>query len=1015
MSSLIEYNHDQLAAIEHPHAPLMILAGPGTGKTATLVGRIAHLIRAGDTPAEQILALTFTERAAAELKERIALAVESESTGQALSATTFHSFCYRVVLEFRPAYSERILMAEGDALFLLQEHYTELPELLSKQFRMDPILAIKSCYKFFSRLHDELILLEDLSANLQASERAYENLLAEGEAVEADLEQLNQLRDLSQIYPLYEQWKAAEGFIDYGDMITGCWEILQDPDNLKVLQQRFRTVIVDEFQDNNYALNLVVDKMVAEHGSITVVGDEDQCIYSFRGASPSNFIGFEARYGEHPQFAKILLQTNYRSTQPIIDLAAAVINENSERTPKAFHADRTGTSQPVVIISDAKAHASQLAAHIAGLLSTGTRSEELAILVRSNKQARDFVAALNALNIPSTFQDVNFFQLPAIRTALAWFALLGKTASAGLGAHRVISKVLNRVPTTDEISWVMEQLDLPYYHRKSNPEFAPDDPDLTSLVQKLNALINKAKTTSVSRMVRRCLVESRLYREHYSRGYYSDRVALVNLNQLIKLSTEFTHSHTGATLDRFYNYLTVMSATASIQPELPELVGSNDVIQVLTIHQAKGLEFKHVLMARLASGSFPTNYRQQPAVAEPPIAWRRYHSGQSTAKAYYYAEERRIFYVGITRAQEQLTLFVPEKRKSPLVKNIPPQLITESNAMATSESTERSSGANLIMQLKSELSKELASDRYDNARHIINAIEFADQLSRGLNPDYSHSPLVERLANVFGAVASEPVPQSELIELSASRMDDYERCGLMYKFKYIEKIPPREDSKPALVFGNLIHRVLEEYHGCEGEAQIHLLDILSSKWDPTEFSFSQQADEYYAEAEKVLKQYETYLAAQQYPPSTLAVEHKFRFQLGAAIITGRIDHIYASVDGGINLIDYKTSKTKLSQRDAEKQLQLALYAIYCEQARDVTLQGIQLGRPPEAVTFFFVRDPDPEVRIQYSAEALMLHRGHIEEITSSIRQRIFDATTNERTCMNCDFKDLICPKWETGS
>jgi RecB family exonuclease len=332
--------------------------------------------------------------------------------------------------------------------------------------------------------------------------------------------------------------------------------------------------------------------------------------------------------------------------------------------------------------------------------------------------------------------------------------------------------------------------------------------------------------------------------------------------------------------------------------------------------------------------------------------------------------------------------------------------------MATPESTEQSASANLIMHLKSDLTRELAGDRYDNARHIIDAIEIADQFSRGLNPDYSHSPLKERLANAFGKVSGDPLPQSELLELSASRMDDYERCGLLYKFKHIEKIPSRDDSKPALVFGNLIHRVLEEYHAGEGGKQTQLLAILSSKWDPTEFSFSQQADEYYAEATDVLEQYEAYLAARQYPPSTLAVEYPFRFQLGDAMITGRIDHIYASAAGGINLIDYKTSKTKVSQKVAEQQLQLALYAIYCEQAKDVTLKGIPLGHKPEAVTFFFVRDPDPEVRIQYSEEALMLHREHIKEITSSIRQRIFEPTTIERTCMTCDFKDLICPKWE---
>ncbi len=992
----------------------MILAGPGTGKTATLVGRIAHLIQADGLSPDSILALTFTERAAGELKHKIAMAVGSDTVGHALSAATFHSFCYRIVLEFRPEYAEHILMTEGDALFMLQERYDEFPQLQSQQFRIDPILAIKSCIKFFSRLNDELISMDQLAAKLQQSASDYDNLKATGKADDGDLEQLHQLRDLCSIYPLYNQWKAAEGFIDYGDMITGCWEILQNHTHLNELQQRYQTVVVDEFQDNNYALNLVVDKLVAQHSSITVVGDEDQCIYSFRGANPINFIRFEERYSSHPQFAKILLQINYRSTQPIIDLASGVINENSARTTKAFMTNRVGMTKPEVLIADAKTHATELAYHIASLVESGSQLADLAVLVRSNKQARDFVTALSGLNLPSTFQDINFFQLPAIRTALAWFALIGKTDHAGLGAHRVVSTVLNRIPTSDELMWVMNQLGMPLYRQRHDHQVTPDNLKLTGLVNLLKELLEQADKHTADQMARDCLVRSRLYRKHYTRGNYSDRVALINLNHLLELSTNFSRSHAEATLGRFYNYLIVMSSTGSIQPALPDLDGAADAVKVLTIHQSKGLQFKHVLMGKLASGSFPTNYRKPNAVNEPPMSWRRYRNDEADAKAEYYAEERRIFYVGLTRAQDQITLLVPEKRKSPLVKNIPSQLITETIAMATTDTTEQSAGAKLIMQLKSELAKELGGNHYDNARQLIDAIDIADQLARGLKPDYSQSPIADRLMAAFSNIETDPVPQSELIELSASRMDDYERCGLMYKFKHIEKIPPSVANRPFLVFGNLIHNILEVYHSHEGDQQVQLLDILALKWDLSKYDFKQQAAEYRTKAEDALKQYAAFLEAQQYPPSTLAVEHQFRFQLGEAMITGRIDHIYKSANGGINLIDYKTSR-KMDQKAAEKKLQLAVYAIYCEQAKDVELQGTHLGRSPEAVTFLFVGDPDPEVRIQYSPDALLLHREHIQDITSNIRKKIFEPTVIDRNCEYCDYKDLICPKWEKES
>ncbi|MCH7521202.1 MAG: ATP-dependent helicase [Candidatus Marinimicrobia bacterium] len=907
---------DQRRAITHPLAPLMILAGPGTGKTFTLIHRIGHLISHRGVAPQSILALTFTERGAGELQTRI-----REQTGvqEKIAAMTFHAFCYQVVQEFLPEFRSRRLMTTGDILFLLREHFSELTGLQSATFRGYPMRAIQAFHSFFDRVRDELIppsrfpeLLRKTRAGMEQEIMVLEESKGPGwqkKVRELD-ERYRQLQDHCQVYPRYQQWKGQEGFMDYGDMITECWHLLSEqPGVLAALQERYQTIIVDEFQDNNHALNLIVEQLVLRHLSITVVGDEDQCIYSFRGASAHNFVDFQHRYGHHPAFGLIVLKDNFRSTQPILNLAEAAIRSNPDRTPKQLAAHHPGRELPRLLISRLGDHVPLLVTELTRHAERGRPLEELAVLVDSNVQAHKVVDGLAQGGIPTGYVHVEFFRLPAIRTALAWCDLAAGTHSAGMALHRVFSTQLGRPPDGETFAWLIGRLTtLDQNHREIAPPPSSVSPALERLAQHVERLQQQAQTVPADELLWNIYTVSGLYRRHYRSGAYYDRLTLLNLNHLLKIAQSFVRQRKERSLRRFMRYMGVMRQAGSVEGIVPPHGLPSGAVQVMTVHQAKGLEFSQVYIPFLASGSFPKNYTPPREVREPPPDWHPWQSGRhSDPKEAYYQEKRRVFYVALTRAKDGVTFLAPEKRRSQLVKNLPSKWYVEESPMAATDTPPVSTHQELQTRLGQRLSQELADHRYPQAHELVQALELVDQHERGLTPDWSVSPLGSELRGKLEGPAATP-PTGEAFTLSSSKIVTYENCPLQYRFQHIDHVPTKDESSPALIFGRVVHQVLEAYHHIDNhQAQRSILEILEDKWTPGEFAFPQESDQHYQDAVEILTRY-----ASGHPPDEpqiAAVEHPFEFEQSGIVIRGKIDRIDVDPAGRITLIDYKTSRS----------------------------------------------------------------------------------------------------------
>ncbi|MFQ6613650.1 MAG: ATP-dependent helicase, partial [Fidelibacterota bacterium] len=441
-----EPTYRQLSAITAPPGPLMILAGAGTGKTFTILQRVLRQVTEGRMRPDQVVILTYTEKATRDLLRKLRNLDFPEA--EDLTVATFHSFCIRIIKEFNPdILANKTLIGQGDHLFLLARKIDDMNFLSSPVFRSDPLKAIwQSFIPFFSRARDELYTPEDLRKKISAMEGIENEETDSFPGVSPKVipeERQLQLQDLVTAYAKYQEWKEEQGYLDYGDMILNCWKIIRnDTDVVKEVRSRHRHFIIDEYQDNNYALNRIIKRIVEENPSVTVVGDQDQCIYSFRGANYYTVMDFETTYLRKLPERKVTLEENFRSTREILDLANAVISQDQNRVAKRLVSSqgRSGP-RPVWHVAENSLTPEVVLKLIRQAISAGRSYDELAVLCRTTAKVKEISQTLERQGIPvDSFVDY-FFGVPAIRDILAWSEVLVEGEYFGPALGRLLNSV----------------------------------------------------------------------------------------------------------------------------------------------------------------------------------------------------------------------------------------------------------------------------------------------------------------------------------------------------------------------------------------------------------------------------------------------------------------------------------------------------------------------------------------------------------------------------------------------
>ncbi|HET7743415.1 MAG TPA: UvrD-helicase domain-containing protein [Gaiellaceae bacterium] len=604
-SYLADLNEAQREAVLATEGPLLVVAGAGSGKTRVLTYRVAHLIRTCGVKPNEILAITFTNKAAGEMRERLERMLGG--TARAIWILTFHAACGRILrreaerLGYRSTFS---IYDDQDQVRLVKAC---LEELGKDPKRFSP----RGIHAQISRMKNELVLPEEALARVAS--------FWDQTVVEA--------------YELYQRRLHASNAVDFDDLLMLTVEVLRRfPDALERWRKAFRYVLVDEYQDTNHAQYRLLQLLGGEHGNVCAVGDQDQSIYSFRSADIRNIVEFEKDF---PGTRVVTLEQNYRSTNTILRAANAVIEQNTERKPKRLFSD-LGEGDPVRVIEveDEHAEARFVAAEIAGLIDNGLSANEIAVFYRTNAQSRVLEDVLVRQDVPyQVIGGPRFYERAEIRDATAYLSVLANPQDA-TSLLRIANRPRRGIGDTSIARLVThaEATGRTLFQAMADPEAAAVSPASCRAIRAFHATMESLMALSqelpVDELLERVLEKTETTEALEVERTIEARGRLENLEELVGVAREYRQQTEEATLAGFLQDISLVSDQDTIRDD-------RGLVTLMTLHNAKGLEFRAVFMIGMEEGVFP----HARSIEEQGVE-----------------EERRLCYVGMTRAMERLTL-----------------------------------------------------------------------------------------------------------------------------------------------------------------------------------------------------------------------------------------------------------------------------------------------------------------------------------------------------------------------
>src|SRR5579859_7908108 len=659
----LQLNEAQRRAITHGEGPLLVIAGAGTGKTRVITERIRYLLQTNTSlSGENILGLTFTNKAAGEMKARVVRATGER--GKTVTLATFHAFCENLLKEAAP---ERLMIDKVDHWILLRRNLERLK--LDKYRRLaDPGQFLNDFVDFFSRCQDELVSSEDyqsyadgLAAQLDADRAALDEDAFKERVVEVALQQ-----EIARAYRASEELLREKKRVSFGSLITGAVELLDtDGDLRQTLQEKYHYVLVDEFQDTNIAQLRLLELLAGERKNIVAVGDNDQAIYRFRGASFGSFKLFLERFagwreGQDSTQFRVLLKENYRSTPNILRVATQVIaqNETSADFPnKVLEPSRPeGERVRIAELATAEEEALWVAGQIERGHKAGKKWSEFAVLYRQHAHRDLLVPELARRKIPFVISKLSILGHPLVRDVLAYLRLIARPYD-DVSCARVLSAPAWGLEPR-ELVWLAERAKKEGKHTRlydvlQRPQAElPFDTRHAALGQLVEYLGGQRKAMR-RRTAREILSDLMEWLEIPARASGQDQKYVKRLTEFAK---EWEAKSETRKLPEFLEYLDYFqqaNETIALDDEAP-----GDAVQLMTVHGAKGLEFEQVYVLRVNSRAFPASERMP--LFTFPVELMKEELPQGD---FHTQEERRLFYVALTRAKERLTLTtLTEKR-----------------------------------------------------------------------------------------------------------------------------------------------------------------------------------------------------------------------------------------------------------------------------------------------------------------------------------------------------------------
>ena len=972
----LKLNEAQRRAITHGEGPLLVIAGAGTGKTRVITERIRHLLQTDHSlSGENILALTFTKKAAGEMKSRVIKAVGAR--GKTVTLATFHSFCETLLKDAKPGLTP---LEEVDQWILLRCNLARLR--LEKYRRLaEPGQFLSDFIKFFSRCQDELVSSDDFQLYVDGLARQLE---AERAAMDEDTykeraEHVALQQEIARVYRASEELLREKRAVALSGLIPQAIALLQQDSALRIrLQTRFRHILVDEFQDTNIAQLELLHLLSAEPRNIVVVGDNDQAIYRFRGASFGSFKLFLERFagwraGKDSMRFRVTLTENYRSTPNILRVATQVIaqNEVSADFPKKilFATKPEGERIRIAELPTAEDEAPWVAGELERLHSAGHPWKDFAVLYRQHAHRDLLVEELVKRKIPFVISRLSILEHPLVRDVLAYLRLIAKPFD-DIACARVLAAPAWHQEAADLVRLAeraAKKRGTALYDVLQAPQSQlPFDASHGAASELLRYLGEQRKTLK-KRTALEILADLLEWLEIAPRVTVQDQKYVKRLVEFAKDWEQKSETRGLAEFLEYLDYFEQAGGTLSLEDDEP-----GDAVQLMTVHGAKGLEFPHVFLLRVNSRAFPATERS-PLFEFPTSLMKE----ELPAGQFHIQEERRLFYVALTRAQQRLTITTLAEKKGKV-----PVFLEDILMDPTVKRRD-------VSQLAPRLNRGKPADKKKTKQAAADLPLFP--VSAGGPRIFSR---IADWAETFHPKPPEP------LKLSASAVENYRKCPQRFLFGYLWSL--KEGPRATLTFGSVMHttikRFIEQLRKGVKLPFEEVARIFETEWSSAGFEDNYQEAEYKKDGIEQLRAF--HAAILETPPNVLEQEKAFELPLESnVIVKGRIDQINSLGRNNVEIVDYKTGKPK-KDSDAQRDLQLSIYALAAQEILELN---------PVRLAFHHLQNNQVQVTTR-DAKQLREAENIVLEAAADIRAGQFPAKPGF-ICRSCAYRP-ICPAHE---
>lgn len=1021
----VSLNEDQSKAVEHEGSSLLVVAGPGSGKTRVIIERVIHLVKKGVKPSE-ILCLTFSEKAAEEMKQRLEKVLDITE----MDISTFHSFAKQVlednVLDSGIGLSSGVIKRSAQLVWGLKN--IDNFGLQHLEIGNNAVELIESITDGISTFKDELISPDELDRYIDSK--------LQNSPSDEEKDFLLKLSDLAKVYHKYQEFQREKAVIDFDDMVVQTVELFRRKSNvLSKYQKKYRHILVDEFQDNNYA-QLELVKLLAKNGNVTVVGDDDQSIYRFQGAYLTNFQDFKTSF---PNTAVVTLNQNYRSTKNIVKVASDLLSGVKDRQPKKLFSDNEeGEKVVVAACSGESAEVEFVVTKIKELLGKpvlrrdGTESlltyKDFVILSRRKMEGKKFAKALKAYGIQTVYVgEANIFSAPVIRDMMAYLRIANSPTKAGMEisrlmkSHGITEQNIARINHAAKKKAREDPTDMDFVFETlkncNQLEITQKDEckELAEQIQKISDLENKS---TISDFVYKVMMSvSDLYKRSIQSDTPENKRNQLLLKAFYNIAVEYESLNPQGALDDFIRYLSLMG---QFDLELSEGYEMEDSVQVTTIHQSKGREFPVVFVVDVAANKLPLRYQAKDFYVPNDLS--KGIKRNEDEKELYLQEERRLFYVAMTRVQNLLFVTYAKKYGQNVRETKPSKFLEEidfaSNPLVKMVQFDGTQ-AKTAMQVEERLER-IKHDLQEKAVKSINQMNLKTAVQRiielakvkhfeesGTIKDFDPSNVLT-VDNVDGSLDAEligkkmPLFNKENLRLSATKIETYVECPLKFKFAHILQVP--EPPRPYFDIGTSVHAVAEHLTEMQKEGvkptEELALDLLTREWNSNAFQSETEENQAKEKAKAMIKTYLKWLSTNLNTP--IAVEQSFQIEIAGVSFVGFIDRVEQRPDGDYEVVDFKTGGVYESSKSIKENTQMNVYALGVKKL---------YGKLPTKASLFYVKH-DKIVPYEVSSVQVEKVKEIIEEVTNAILEEKFEATPSFQACKWCPYWD-ICDSKET--